>query len=133
LRVSASIWASSTKPVAAHKFAPKKQVRGCIQIVGQGEILVDGLDLVVTRIARIVDRCLLAIDVDLAAVALQGARQHFHQNRFARAVVAEHTDHFARVEVDGDMVDGLDAAERFHHVTHFNKRCAHVLSPVRRR
>jgi hypothetical protein len=77
---------------------------------------------------------LLAVDVDLAAVALQRARQHLHQHRLAGAVVAEHADHFAGVEVDGDMVDGLDAAEGLHHVAHFDKgvlSCS--MSPVRLR
>jgi hypothetical protein len=59
----------------------------------------------------VVDRRLAAVDEDLAAVALVGAREHLHQRRLAGAVVAEHADHLAGVEVDRDVVDGLDAAE----------------------
>jgi hypothetical protein len=37
---------------------------------------------------------------DLAAVARQRAREHLHQHRLARAVMAEHADHLAGIEVD---------------------------------
>jgi hypothetical protein len=66
----------------------------------------------------------LAVDEDLAAIALDRARQHLHQHRLARAVVAQNAHDLARVEVDGDVVDGLDAAEGLLHVAQFDKRSA---------
>src|SRR3546814_19194700 len=80
-------------------------------IVGQGERLVDGLDVVAAGVARRRDLHLLAVDVDLAAVGRIGAGQHLDERRLAGTVVAQHADHLARIEVDGDVVDRLDAAE----------------------
>jgi hypothetical protein len=41
---------------------PEEQVRGGVEIVGQRERLVDRLDVVAARVARVVDRGRLAVD-----------------------------------------------------------------------
>ena len=114
--------------------------REVIDIIGHGQRLVDGLDVVAPRIARIVDRRLVAIDEDLARIHPVGARKAFDQRRLAGAIVAEKPDHLARKQIDGDVVDSLDAAEGDRDVAHLHKRRAgtidrvgHGQSPVRLR
>ena len=82
----------------------------------------------------LVDLDLLAVDQDLARVGLIGARQALDQRRFARAVVAQKAHDFAGVKIDGDVVHGLDPAERDRDVAQFDKRGSgsvyHDVSPL---
>ena len=82
----------------------------------------------------------LAVDQHLAGIALLRARQHFHQGRLAGAVAADEADDLAGEEVDGDVFDGVDAAEGDEDVPHLDQRHAlfgHLAVPppqvVRRR
>ena len=68
----------------------------------------------------------LAVDEDLAGVALVGAGQDLDQRRLAGAVVAEQAHHLAGIEIDAGMVDGLDAAEGDRDVAHLDQRGAAV-------
>ena len=45
-----------------------------------------------------------------------------HQRRLAGAVAPDQADDLAGVEVDGDAVDGMDAAERHADVAHLDER-----------
>ena len=61
-----------------------------------------------------------------------------HQRRLAGAVAADQPDDLAREEVDGDAVDGVDAAERDADVAHLDERGGSAASarrpgPARRR
>ena len=51
-----------------------------------------------------------------------GARQRVHQRRLAGAVAADETDDLARVEVDADAVDGVQAAEGDADVAQLHER-----------
>ena len=57
-----------------------------------------------------------------------GARQHVHQRRLAGAVAADQGDDLAGVQVDGDAVDGVDAAERHADVAQLDERRRHARS-----
>ena len=59
-----------------------------------------------------------------ARVGGVGARQGVHQRRLAGAVAADEGDHLARVQVDGDAVDGVDAAEGDTDVAQLDERDA---------
>ena len=71
------------------QLAAEEQVGHRVQVVGQRQRLVDGLDAQRLRIGRRADVHLLAADQDLAAVDRVRARQHLHQRGLAGAVVAE--------------------------------------------
>ena len=60
------------------------------------------------------------------AIGLIGARQAFDQRRFARAVVAKKADNLTRIQIDGDMIDGLDAAEGDGDIAKFDKGCSTI-------
>ena len=59
---------------------------------------------------------------DLAGVRRVGARQDAHQRRLAGAVAADQADDLAGLEVDGHLVDRVDAAERDADVAHLDER-----------
>ena len=113
------------------ELAAKIEVGGGIDIVGKRQRLVDRLDAERLGIARIVDVDFLAVDEDLAVVALVGAGQDLDQRRLAGAVVAEKADDFAGIKIDRRMVDGLDAAEGDRDVAHLDQRRAAFASVSR--
>ena len=93
------------------QLAAEIEVGGGVDIVGDGERLVDRLDAVFLGVARIVDVGGLAVDQDLAAIALVGAGENLDKRRLAGAVVAEQGDDLAGIEIDRGIVHGMDAAE----------------------
>ena len=84
--------------------------------------LIDRLDAIFLGIARVGDRCFLAIDEDLTGIALVGAGQDLDQRRLARAVVPKQRHDFAGVEVAGGIVDSANAAEGDGDVPHVDQR-----------
>ena len=99
----------------------EEDVAGGIDVVGQRQLLVDRLDPVLLRVARVVDRDRFAVDEDLARIRRVGARQRVHQGRLAGPVAADEGDDLARVEVHADAVDGVDAAEGHADVAHLHQ------------
>ena len=68
---------------------------------------------------------------DFAAVDRVRAREHLHQRRLAGAVVAQHRDHFAGVQLQVHVFDGAHAAEGLVHARDLDQGDAHdSLSPV---
>ena len=51
-----------------------------------------------------------------------GTGERVHERRLAGAVAADEGDHLAGVQVDGDAVDGVDAAEGDADVAHLHER-----------
>ena len=78
------------------QLAAEEHVAGRVDVVGEGERLVDRLDPVGLGVARVLDRDRLAVDEDLAAVGRVGARQGPDQRRLAGAVAADEADDLAR-------------------------------------
>src|SRR5205823_3660448 len=81
--------------LAAEEEIGRDVERGC-----DGKILVHGLDPGPARVERRLEVHLLAVEAELALVRLQRAREHLDQRRLAGAVVADHGQHLARVEVE---------------------------------
>ena len=73
-----------------------------------------------SRGVSIVD--LLAVDEDLARVRLVRAGEGLDQGGLAGPVAADEADDLARVEVDGDAVDRVHAAEGDADVAHLDER-----------
>ncbi len=76
-----------------HQLAAEEQVGRHVEIVAQGEVLVDRLDAEVLGVARAADRGLLPVEQDLAGVGGERAGQDLDQGRLAGAVVAEQRHH----------------------------------------
>ena len=80
-----------------HLLAAEKEVGHRVEVVGQRQRLVDGLDALGLRLRGRADLHLLARDDGVARVDGVGAGQHLHQRGLARAVVAQQRHHFARM------------------------------------
>jgi hypothetical protein len=112
------------RAAAGQQFPTEEDVPSGVDVVGQGELLVDDLDPVRSRVARVVDDDRLAVDADLARVGRVSTRQRVHQRRLAGSVATDEGDHLAREQVDGHPVDGVDAAERDADVAQLDERDA---------
>ena len=110
------------RPEARGQLAAEEQVGRRVHVVRQRERLVDRLDPQGLRVARVVDRDLLAVDEDLAGIGDVGTGQDPHQGRLAGAVAADQADDLAGVEVHVHPVHGMDAAERDADVAHLDER-----------
>ena len=122
LRVADSIAASSRLPKRVFELAAEEHVRRGVDVVGEGQRLVDRLDAQRLGVARVADADRLALDQDLAGVGGVGARQHAHQRGLAGAVAADEADDLARPQVDRDPVHGVHAAEGDPDVAHLDER-----------
>ena len=103
------------------QLAAEIEVGGGIDVIGDGERLVDRFDAILLGVARVVDIGEIAADQDVAVVALVGAGEDLDQGRLAGTVMAEQGHDFAREEVDGGVIDGVNAAEGDGNVAHFHE------------
>ena len=110
---------------AGRQLAAEEQVARRIDVVGQGQRLVDRLD-VAAPWRRAGCGCVtrLAVDQDLAGVGRVGARQHPHERRLAGAVAADEADDLPGVQIDRYVAHGVDAAEGDVDVAHLDERRA---------
>ena len=92
-------------------LAAEVHVLDDVEVVAEGEILVDDLDPEPRRVLRAVDVHLLALEDDLAAVGRVGARDALDQRRLAGAVVADERHHLAGAHLEVDVGQRLDRAE----------------------
>ena len=125
LRVADSIAGVVERADARRELAAEEQVAGGVDVVGERQRLVDRLDAVAPwRRAGCGSRPVcpsIRISPESAGCAPESDP---HQRRLAGAVAADEADDLARLEVDGDVVDGVDAAERDADVAHLDERRA---------
>src|SRR3954469_554957 len=105
-----------------YRLHPIALVARRVDVVGQRQRLIDGLDAESLGVARAPDFHFLAIDQNVAGVGLIGAGKDLDQRRLAGAVMAEQSHHFAGEKIDSDAVDRLDAAELDGNVPHLHQR-----------
>ena len=94
-RVSAAArsMASSSSDATTEPLASQEHVLDDVEIVGQGEVLVHGLDPQRGGVVGAADPDGLALPEDLAAVGLVDARDALDEDRLAGAVVAHERGH----------------------------------------
>ena len=90
----------------ARRHAPEQHILRDAEMRQQRLFLVDRADAERHRIGRAGDRHRLAVEQDFAAVGTGCARQHLHQRRLARAVLAAQRQHPARRDLEGDVAHG---------------------------
>ena len=103
----------------SRRHAAEQHVLGDAQMRQQAELLIDGADAERHGVGRPVDPRRLAVEQDVAAVRMRGARQHLHQRRLAGAVLAADRQHASLADRERDVADGRvavvalgDAADR---------------------
>jgi len=71
----------------------------------------------------------LSTDANIALVGLQDTREYFDQRRLSGAIVAHEPDHFARLDIEINAVQGMDACVPFVDVPHRDQRRGHISPP----
>jgi hypothetical protein len=108
--------AGDARRSGSDQLVSQEQVRDHVEVVGEGEILVDGRDPEAGGVARGGDRDRLAVEEELARVGVVDAGDRLHERRFAGAVVADERHHLARAHGEVDAVERLDRPEALRHV-----------------
>ena len=98
---------------ARGRLVAQQDVFGHRQIGDRHQLLVDHGNAVADGILRAAEHDGPAAQQDLARVDPVQAGQHFHQRRFARAVLAHQRMHLAGPECQRNVHQCLDARERF--------------------
>jgi hypothetical protein len=82
-----------------------------VEVVAEGEVLVDGRDSQFGRVLGAFDPHFLAVEADRPLVGGLDAGDGLHHRRLAGAVVADEADDLAGVHGEVDPVQSLDRAE----------------------
>src|SRR6266536_400917 len=110
---------------AADLLPAKEEVGGGVEVRGQGEVLVDGLDPDRARGDRARQRDPATLEADLAPVGLQRAGQDLDQGRLARAVVADQGDHLPGGGGEVGPTQRADVPEALHDAARLQQWLAH--------
>ena len=94
----------------AEELAAQKDVGRDVEVVGEREVLVDGLDAERLGVARLLDRDRSSVDSDLALVGRRGAGERLDEARLAGGVVAHQRVDLAGVDGEVRPRERLDAA-----------------------
>jgi hypothetical protein len=101
-----------------------------VEVLRQGQILIDRLDAEPQSVHGGLDLGLLAHEEHLALVGTVDAGDHLDQRRLARSIVADQTDHLSRLHAHGDVVhrhqaaEGLGDVARLQQILHATPPCA---------
>ncbi len=98
----------------------EEKVGGDIEVVAQGEVLVDHLDSVRAGGPRAGARHLLAVDKDAAGVRADRSSEHLHQRGFAGPVVADESDHLPRSDPEVHPLEHFEGAETLADPSHLH-------------
>jgi hypothetical protein len=110
---------------AGAQLAAQEQVAGGVDVVGEREVLVDGLDPGALGLARAAERDGLAVHLDRPAVGRVHAGEDLDERRLARAVVSEQSHDLAGVELARHAVDRAQCTEVLVHVDRLDERRGH--------
>src|SRR5919198_4146109 len=113
------------EPGTLARLAPDEDVLGHRQVAHQVELLVDDADAEVLRRARIGDLDFFALVVDTPAVFGIDAREYLHQRRFAGAILAAKSVHFAWAQLESTLIERMDAREPLVYALHANQKIIH--------
>src|SRR5262249_39550146 len=92
-------------------LAAEEQVGGGVEMIGESQVLVDGLDPETARIARALDRDGTAVEAQVTAVGMVDAGDDLDQRRLAGAVVADDRVHLVRRKLEVALRERDDVAE----------------------
>jgi len=107
-----------------HLLAAEEDVGDDVEVVAEGEILVDGRDPEFGRVLRARDRDFFPFEAEAAGIRRVDPRDRLHQGRLAGAVVADQTDHLAGADGEVDPVQSLDRAESHAYCLQLEERSA---------
>ena len=96
---------------AAFDLAAEKHIGRGGEVVAEGEVLIDDLDALLAGLDRLGEMDRLVLDANFAAGRQEVAGDHLHEGRLAGAVVAHQAERFAVLELEVDVIQGVDRPE----------------------
>ncbi len=111
----------------------EEQVLDDVEVLAQGEVLVDGGDPKGLRIGGRVNTHALALERDRSRVGGMNARQHLDEGRFAGTVVTDEGHDLALMDGEVDAGQGGHSTEVLGHPSQGEDLLAHAGGPVDRR
>src|SRR4051794_7720027 len=96
---------------AADRLAAEEDVLADVEVIGERQVLVDGLDAALAGVAGACEGGPLALVPELAVVRLEDARDHLDEGGFAGPVVAGERQDLAAAQLEADLLERVDAAE----------------------
>src|SRR5439155_3821587 len=103
-------------------LAAEEEVARGVEVLREREVLVDGLDAELARLAWVRDGDGSAVDRDLAGVGLVDAGENLDQRRLAGPVVADERVHLVRPEREVALAQCHDTSEVLLDVPRFEQR-----------
>ena len=103
----------------------EEHVLGDVEVVGQGEVLVDELDPESGGRTRIGDRHRVPLEGDLPAVEAVDAGDALHQGRLPGAVVTDQRRDLPGMHLEVDVVEDVDGSEALVQLADRQDRFAH--------
>ena len=103
-------------------LAPEIHVLDDVEVVAEGEILIDDLDAKLGGVLRPVDAHRLVFEVDLALIDGMDPGDTLDQRRLAGAVVADERHHLAGADLEVDVSQSLNRAERLRDAPKLERR-----------
>jgi hypothetical protein len=97
-------------------LAAEEYVGDDVEVVTQGEILIDGRDPQFGGVLGAGDRDFFPFEANVAGIRRVDPRDRLHQRRLAGAVVADEADDLAGVDGEVDPVQSLDRAESLAYI-----------------
>ena len=94
-----------------HALAPEEHVLDDVEVVGQGQVLVHGLDPEPGGVAGAMDLNRLALPEELAVVGRVDPGDAFGQHGLPRSVIPDQRGHLPGRQVEVDLGEGLHRAE----------------------
>src|SRR6185295_7269945 len=112
------------QPPWARGLPARIEVRGRVEVVEQGEVLVDGFDAVVTRGRRRVEFHGCSVEFDVSGIEPVHPADALDERGLSRTVVAQQRQYLAVVHVEVDAVQRDDESEPFDRAAHAQRRDA---------
>ncbi len=116
----------------ARRLLAQQHVRFDTEVRRQHEFLVDHGHAAAPRLLRTRRRERPAVEQHVSGVRALGAAQHFHERRFAGAVLPDKGEHFAGAHFQIDRAQRHRRAETLVDAGHLQPRRRHAAHPLRR-
>src|SRR5690606_34644130 len=97
-----------------------------VEVLAQGEVLVDDLDADVGGVARSVDVDVLAVETECSRIDAVNAGETLDQRRLAGTIVADQRRHLAGIDTEIDVVQYVHGAEALVDAEHLEQRTPEI-------
>ena len=110
-----------------HRKLSDKKIFLNRKFIDNAQFLVDNADSVIIGVLRRELAEFLTADDYFSLGRLVNARKNFHQGRFTGSVLSEQDVYFARLDIEGNILQRCNSGELFDYPFHFNESTHGIL------